>query len=751
MNPEPVKINRVLEFQDLAETFDTMAKTVHAREKALRESEEQFRAIVTASSEALYRMSPDWSEMRQLHSKGFLADTEEPNRSWLQEYIHPDDQPQVITAINEAIRKKSIFEMEHRIRRKDGSLGWTFSRAVPLKDANGEIVEWFGAASDITERKRAEEKLQEERDFNTAVLDTAGALVIVLDKEGRIMRFNRACEDITGYSTPEVLGRVFVDFLVPPEELQGVQQTWNALCAGDFPNQHENHWVAKNGSRHLIAWSNTAITSGKGEIDYIIGTGVDITERKRAEQAMHEAHERSKWLARLPEENPNPIMRASIDGNSRYCNPAAMVLDGWKCEVGLPMPSPILPLVRKAMAEDRDVTQDIDLGEKTYSVAVTPFTEEGYANVYGRDITERKRAEQALRKAKDELEERVKERTYELYAESLYARSLIEASMDPLVTISVDGKITDVNHASEEVTGVSRAQLIGSDFSDYFTEPEKARAGYKEVFQRGYVRDYPLELKHQDGHVTPVLYNASVYRDDAGRIMGVFAAARDITERKRAESALRKLASELVMAEERERKRIAGVLHDDVAQTLAAVKMRIDMIKDAPSDQDLTLKEAKALLLQSIQETRALMSDIGNPLLSDLGLQAACESLANRLMEGHQVRITCDIQDAYKHLNADVKTLLYQVVRELLNNVVKHSKARNAHVKINMGNGYFHLKVTDDGVGFDTHTIGVPSVEGGFGLYSIRERLISINGRLWIESTLGRGTEVTANIPAVLD
>ena len=122
--------------------------------------------------------------------------------------------------------------------------------------------------------------------------------------------------------------------------------------------------------------------------------------------------------------------------------------------------------------------------------------------------------------------------------------------------------------------------------------------------------------------------------------MGVFAAARDITERKQAEAALRKLASELVMAEERERKRIAGVLHDEVAQTLAAAKMRIDMLQGIPSDQDKqTLKEAKALLLQSIQETRALMTDIGNPLLFDMGLQAACESLANRLMERHPVRI----------------------------------------------------------------------------------------------------------------
>ena len=591
-------------------------------------------------------------------------------------------------------------------------------------------------------------------------------------------------------------------------------------------------------------------------------------EQLAAEEELRQAHARVKWLARLPEENPNPVLRVSVDGNSRYCNPAAMELDGWKCEGGQPIPGPVLLLVRKAMAEDREVMQDIDLGERTYSVAVTSFPEEGYANVYGRDITERKLMEAELRKAKDELEERVKERTYELYEESLYARSLIEASLDPLVTISVDGKITDVNHASEEATGVSRAQLIGSDFSDYFTEPEKARAGYEEVFRQGFVRDYPLELKRRDGHVTPVLYNATLYRDETGRTMGVFAAARDITERKhaektvkaerqrlydvletlpvyailltpdhhvpfanrffrerfgeshgkrcyeylferiepcetcetytvqktgkrhhwewigpdgrnydifdypftdsdgsplimevgiditerkRAEAALRKLASELVMAEERERKRIAGVLHDEVAQTLAAAKMRIDMLRGTPSDQEQTLKEAKALLVQSIQETRALMTDIGNPLLFDMGLKTACESLADRLMERHPVRIICDIRDAFKYVNPDVKTILYQLIRELLNNVVKHSQAQNAHVLLDMENGYFQVKVTDDGVGFDPRTLGVPTIEGGFGLYSIRERLIAIDGSLQIESAPGTGTIVTAILPEALD
>ena len=120
-----------------------------------------------------------------------------------------------------------------------------------------------------------------------------------------------------------------------------------------------------------------------------------------------------------------------------------------------------------------------------------------------------------------------------------YNRSLIEASLDPLVTIGLDGKITDVNAATEAATGCSRAELIGTDFCDYFTEPEKARAGYEQVFREGSVRDYALELRHRDGHVTSVLYNASVYRDEAGKTVGVFAAARDITERKRAEAAVR--------------------------------------------------------------------------------------------------------------------------------------------------------------------------------------------------------------------
>jgi len=133
---------------------------------------------------------------------------------------------------------------------------------------------------------------------------------------------------------------------------------------------------------------------------------------------------------------------------------------------------------------------------------------------------------------------------------SQYARSLIEASLDPLVTISPEGKITDVNEATMKVTGIHREKLIGADFSDYFTEPENARKGYEQVFAKGSVTDYPLTIRHKDGRLTNVLYNASVYRDAIGKVLGVFAAARDVTAQKEAES---KIAEQRARDEQRAR------------------------------------------------------------------------------------------------------------------------------------------------------------------------------------------------------
>ncbi|MEW6237706.1 MAG: methyl-accepting chemotaxis protein [Candidatus Omnitrophota bacterium] len=184
-----------------------------------------------------------------------------------------------------------------------------------------------------------------------------------------------------------------------------------------------------------------------------------------------------------------------------------------------------------------------------------------------------------------------------LQEKAFYARSLIEASLDPLVTISQDGKITDVNEATIKITGISREKLIGDNFSNYFTEPEKANAGYREVLEKGFVTDYPLTIRDSSGNLTHVLYNASVYKDMDGKVLGVFAAARDITAQRTAEDALRKAHSEL---EIRVQERTA-----DLTKVLQEVREGINVLSSSASE----IFSAATQVASGAAETAASVSE----------------------------------------------------------------------------------------------------------------------------------------------
>ena len=180
-----------LESRKIAVVFSNITERKEA-EEALRESEQRFRALVLASSDLMCRMSPDWSEMRHIYDKNFVVETEVPNDDWLQHYVHRDDHPRLMAAVKEAIRSKSLFEMEHRVRHADGSWGWMLSRAVPLLDVKGEIVEWFGAGSEVTEQKQAAQALRESERFLRSTLDALPGHIAVLDESGTILEINDA-------------------------------------------------------------------------------------------------------------------------------------------------------------------------------------------------------------------------------------------------------------------------------------------------------------------------------------------------------------------------------------------------------------------------------------------------------------------------------------------------------------------------------------------------------------------------------
>jgi PAS domain S-box-containing protein len=334
----------------------------------------------------------------------------------------------------------------------------------------------------------------------------------------------------------------------------------------------------------------------------------------------------------------------------------------------------------------------------------------------GIDITERKRAEEALK------------------VTSLYARSLIEASLDPLFTISADGKVMDVNRATELVTGVPREQLIGSDFSDYFTEPEKAKEGYKKVFSEGSVRDYPLAIRHSSGHITEVLYNATVYRNEAGEVQGVFAAARDITERKRAEEALREsenrlrsLSSQLLTVQENERKRVAREIHDGIGQMLTAIKFKVEDTIQQKGKGNARIKEKSLetiipLIQGSIEEVRRIQMDLRPSTLDDLGILATIDWFCREFGK------------------------IYSTIH--IEKLTKHSKADLIRLSLIKTEGKIELIIEDNGMGFDLEgLISMESSKRGFGLSSMRERTELSGGSLVIESTSGKGTVIRAQWP----
>ncbi len=166
---------------------------------------------------------------------------------------------------------------------------WVSARAVPLEDEAGNRHGALMVLHDVTEARRAQEALRRERDWASTILDTVGSLVVVLDREGRIVSFNRACEKATGYCFEEVIGRKFWEFLLLPEEVAEVRRVFDRLRSGDFPGQHENHWVTRTGQKRLIVWSNTCLLDSTGRVEYVIGTGIDVTERRQLEAQLRQA------------------------------------------------------------------------------------------------------------------------------------------------------------------------------------------------------------------------------------------------------------------------------------------------------------------------------------------------------------------------------------------------------------------------------------------------------------------------------
>ena len=273
-------------------------------ELALKESKVRWQLALKGANDGIWDWNVKTNEVffsrRWKEMLGF-ADNEIDNtiEEWSKR-VHPDDLDWVSQTVQDHFAGKTPFYIsEHRVLCKDGCYKWILDRGQALWDEAGNAIRMTGSHTDITERKQAELQLQQERDFSEAVINTVGALVAVLDRQGTIVSFNYTCEQVTGYSFAEVKDKQVWDFLIPPEEITVTKAVFERLLAGQFHNQYENHWLSKDGSKNLISWSNTALFDTRGEIEFIIATGIDVTEQRRVWNKLEFQYRQTKLLTEV--------------------------------------------------------------------------------------------------------------------------------------------------------------------------------------------------------------------------------------------------------------------------------------------------------------------------------------------------------------------------------------------------------------------------------------------------------------------
>jgi PAS domain S-box-containing protein len=422
-------------------------------------------------------------------------------------------------------------------RRKDGTTIAISLTVSPVHDAAGRIVGASTIARDITERERVQEQLRSASQYARSLIEASLDPLVTISPAGKITDVNEATIRVTGVDRAQLVGTDFSDYFTEPDQArEGYRQVFAQGFVTDYPLTIRH----TSGGLTDVLYNASVYRDAGGEVLGVFAAARDVTSSRRL---LREHSETKAFLDNILQSSTKySIIGQDLDHRILSWNKGALRNYGYAAEEVIGQDSSILhtpqDVASGAVERLLAAAYKDDLAEGTFervrkdgsrftaSVVVTRRDDAlgrpvGFL-LMSEDISAKKLAEEQLRSALQ------------------YARSLIEASRDPLVTISPEGKITDVNEATIRVTGVARGQLVGTDFSDYFTEPDRAREGYRQVFAQGFVTDYPLTIRHTSGGLTDVLYNASVYRDSGSGVLGVFAAARDVTAQKRAESEVAK-------------------------------------------------------------------------------------------------------------------------------------------------------------------------------------------------------------------
>lgn len=744
-----------------------MAQMRRESSAAIRASEEQFRALVSASSDVVYRMNADWTEMRHLQGREFIADTNEPNRNWLGQYIPLEDQPHVLEVIQAAIQCKGVFELEHRVRCVDGTLGWTFSRAIPMLDGHGQIKGWFGAASNVTARKHAEAAIRVEEGRSRAILESITDGFYALDSDWRFTFMNAAGERFMGRTPGDLIGKcVWEEY--PGAVGSEVERVYHRVVAGRVRESLTFHYP------DFDRWYTATVYPAPDGLTVYFR---DVTEGMQVEQ------ERQQFAA-LVDASPDFIGVAGLDQRSVYVNRAGEQLIGLEpgqvrsINVLDPFPESergrILGLIADSEGGGQVLVdtwfqhlrsgQLIPVSWSFLRLRDTSGNVSGYATVT-RDLTERRKAEGLLQAS----EERRRL--------ALEAADLGTWHVDPATrATTTDARFRAIFGTTENWTDYLQAVAV--------IHPDDQPAVLEAVAAATQLEDpAPFAIEYRivqpDGSLRWVQAKGRVTIDGTGalrRVASFDGTVADITDRKRSEEEREQLVARLQEQDRRKDEFLATLAHE-LRNPLAPIRNGLQILRLAPGNADAT-ERIRLMMERQLGQMVHLIDDLLDMSRISRGkidlrkerielasaiAQAVETSRPSIAQANHELLI--DVPPNPIYVDADL-TRLTQVFSNLLNNAAKFTeRGGRVRLAVHLEGAEAVVSVTDNGVGIPTHMLpqvfemftqvdgNLERSQGGLGIgLSIAQRLVQMHGGS-VEARSdgpGRGSEFVVRLPLAL-
>jgi PAS domain S-box-containing protein len=633
--------------------------------------------------------------------------------------------------------------------------------------------------------------LVHERELLQTLIDTIPVMITIYDPGLQRFSFNNEFRRVLGWSEQDLSdGDPMDKFYADPSEREAARQFMESLQTG---------WrvfkvTARDGGVVESSWANTRLSD-----DTQVGIGIDIREKTHFETSLRVSQDEARHrLTELETIYASvPLGLCVFDHRFRYLRindrlaeinglPASEHIGRTPREVLPDLAGPAEEIFKQVLESGRPVL-DFELSgttparpgiQRTWIEHWLPLKDRAGrvigVNVVAEEITERKRAEAELKKAREELETKVRERTGQLKASvtalenEMQTRSELENQLrqwsrvfmdaaDPIIIENLSGTIIDMNREAEREYGWQRHELIGKSIRSLIPDFRYQNAELLRMRCRGgeEVRNWEGMRQDQRGRIFSVLLTAFPLLDESGKVAFLATIAKDISLRKQMErelaasqKRLQELSRKSIEALESDRRTTAKELHDGIGASLAAIKFRLEGILEEiaqnPQQAAVSLGESISYLQDTIKETKQISANLRPTMLDDLGLLSTISWFTRQFSKQFgNIQLRSQIEVREKDIPDTLKIVIYRVLQESLHNAAKHSEATEIAIGLKTDPDQIVLEVADNGTGFDVqNTLGRQDTLSGYGLASMQERAEIVGGSLVIDSSPGKGTRI---------